>query len=167
MADAYSVANSIYTVPRGWTRFGLQMDEGFASGKNIFQTWYTTFYGTSREKLESIFHNRFIPFPGDELLHNEQFTIHLPDKKYIYTSPSIHYASLKHVCPTHTVKIDEQLYDVQVVLECKQNPEGVEKQRGYKYGVCKIIADAEIEWKTDLRASVVPYGLLIRARKHR
>lgn len=161
------MANSDYTVPRGWTRFGLQMDEGFAKGERIFQRWYTAFYGTSKDKLEPSIHNRFIPFPGDHLLHDQEFTTHLSDKKHIYTSPSIYYASLKHVCPIHTTKIDDQLYDVQVVLECKQNPQKVIKQRGYKRGVCKIISDDEIEWKTDLRASVVPYGLLIRARKHR
>jgi hypothetical protein len=65
--DFYIVANSIYTVPRGWTRFGLQIDEIFVESRNLFRTWCTTFYGTSNNKLESILRNRFIPFPGDIL----------------------------------------------------------------------------------------------------
>ncbi|CAF1502431.1 unnamed protein product, partial [Rotaria sordida] len=111
-------------------------------------------------------HNRFIPFPGDRLLSGEIFSTHLPDKHHVYTSPSIHYASLKHVCPTDTIKINNEWYDVQIVLECKQNPKGIIKQQGYRRNVCSIISDNEIEWKTDQRSSIIPYGLLIRAKKH-
>ncbi len=114
-----------------------------------------------------ILQERFIPFPGDSLLSGGTFTTHLPDKHHVYTSPSIHYASLRHVCPTRTTKINSQWYNVQVVLECKQNPTRIIKQRGYRSDVCRIIPDDEIEWKTNQRSSIVPYGLLIRARKHR
>ncbi len=165
--DHFTVANSIYTAPRGWVRFGLQIDEAFADDKHIFKQWYTTFYGTSRDKLELILRQRFIPFPGDTLLSGEIFTTHLPDKDHVYTSPSIYYASFRHVCPTHTAKINDRWYDVQVVLECKQNPKGIIKQRGYRPNVCRIIPNDEIEWKTNQRSSVVPYGLLIRAQEHR
>ncbi|CAF1509456.1 unnamed protein product [Rotaria sordida] len=164
--DSYRVANSIYTVPRGWTRFGLQVDEKFVESRNMFRNWCTTFYGTSKNKLESVLHNRFIPFPGDRFLSGEIFSTHLPDKHHVYTSPSIHYASLKHVCPTGTTKLNNEWYDVQIILECKQNPEGIIKQQGCRRNVCPIISDNEIEWKTDQRSSIIPYGLLIRAKKH-
>lgn len=165
--DIFSKAGSTYTAPRGWVRFGLQVDQAFADSKQIFRRWYTTFYGTSKDKLETILRNRFIPFPGDTLLSGETFTTHLPDKEHVYTSPSIYYASLRHICPKDRTEINHEWYDVQVVLECKQNPEGIEKQRGYRPGVCRIISDDEIEWKTQLRSSVVPYALLIRAKKRR
>ncbi|CAF3445288.1 unnamed protein product, partial [Rotaria sp. Silwood2] len=164
--DYFTVANSNYTVPRGWTRFGLQIDQTFAESKQIFKKWCTSFYGTSKYKLESIINNRFIPFPGDRLLSGEIFATHLSDKQHVYTSPSINYASLTHVCPIDTTKINNEWYDVQIVLECKQNPQKIVKQQGYRRNVCRIISDNEIEWKTDQRSSIIPYGLLIRARKH-
>ena len=164
--DSLTLAGSTYTIPRGWVRYGLQVDQAFTRGKHIFAQWYTTFYGTSKDKLESILHNRSIPFPGDQLLSGEIFARHLPDKKHVYTSPSIHYASFRHVCPTDTTKINNEWYDFQVVLECKQNPEGITKQPGYQSNVCRIIPANEIEWKTNRRATVTPIGLLIRARKH-
>ncbi|CAF1127922.1 unnamed protein product [Adineta steineri] len=166
-ADYFTVAGSIYTVPRHWTRFGLQIDQTFAESKQIFKQWYTTFYGTSKDKLESIINNRFVPMPGDHLLSNEIFTTHLSDKHHVYTSPSIKYACLKHVCPIDILNIHSEWYDVQIVLECKQNPEGIVKQHGYRQNVCNIIPDNEIEWKTDRRASIIPYGLLIHVQKHR
>ena len=165
-ADRFTVAGSIYTVQRGWVRYGLQVDAASAAAKHIFKQWYTTFYGTSKDKLEQILRNRSIPFPGDQLLSGEIFTTHLCDKEHVYTSPSIHYASLPHVCPTDTTKINNEWYDFQVVLECKQNPEGITKQLGYQPNVCRIIPENEIEWKTNRRATVTPIGLLIRARKH-
>ena len=165
--DRFTVANSIYTAPKGWVRFGLQVNKSFADSKQIFTQWCTSFYGTSKLNLEPILKNRFIPFPKDQLLTGETLHIRLSDRDHVYTSPSIHYASLSHVCPTDITKIDNNWYDVQVVLECKQNPQGTIKQQGCRRGVCSIIADNEIEWKTSNRSSVVPYGLLIRARKHR
>jgi hypothetical protein len=142
------------------------MDQTLIRDKKIFQRWHTTFYGTSKDKLEPIINNRFIPFPGDQLLSGKTFTTDLSDKKHVYTSPSINYACLEHVCPIDTVNIDNEWYDIQVVLECKQNPAGNVKQRGCRRDVCRIIPDNEIEWKTDQRSSIVPYGLLIRPRKH-
>ncbi|UJR07839.1 hypothetical protein I4U23_012122 [Adineta vaga] len=165
--DRFTVAKSDYTVPRGWTRFGLRIDQTFADDNTIFKQWYTSFYGTSKNKIESIVGNRFIPKPGDHLLSGDTFTTHLSDKEHIYTSPSIHYASLKHICRIDTVNMNNEWYDVNVILECKQNPDGIVKQRGYVKNVCQIISDQEIEWKTKRRSSVVPYGLLIRVRKHR
>jgi hypothetical protein len=165
--DFIRISNSIYTIPRGWLRFGLHVDQAFASAEHIFKQWHTTFYGTSKDKLEWILRNRFIPLPGDALLSGEIFTTHLPDKHHVYTSPSIHYASLSHLSPNHTTKINNEWYDVQVVLECKQNPMEIIKQCGCRRDVCRIIPNDKIEWKTNQRSSVVPYGLLIRTRKHR
>ncbi|CAF1058841.1 unnamed protein product [Adineta ricciae] len=165
--DRFTVAQSIYTVPRGWTRFGLRVDSTVIANRNLFKRWYTAFYGTSSDKVELVMRNLYVPMPGDKLLSGETFSTHLPDKTHVYTSPSIHYASLRHICPTDVVKMNNEWYDVQIVLECKQNPEGIIKQAGYKKNVCQIIPDDQIEWKTDRRASIVPYGLLIRSRKHR
>ena len=165
--DHFTVAGSNYTIPQGWVRYGLQVDAAPAAAKDIFKQWYTTFYGTSKDKLESILRNRSIPFPGDKLLSGEIFTTHLCDKEHVYTSPSIHYASLPHVCPTDTTKINNEWYDFQVVLECKQNPAGITKQNGHRRTVCSVISENEIEWKTNRRVSIMYYGLLICARKHR
>ncbi|CAF1091246.1 unnamed protein product [Adineta ricciae] len=165
--DRFTVAQSIYTVPRGWTRFGLRVDDTVIANRKLFKQWYTAFYGTSRDNVESIMRNLYVPMHGDKLLSGETFSTHLPDKTHVYTSPSIHYASLRHICPTDVVKMNNEWYDVQIVLECKQNPEGIIKKAGREKNVCQIIPDDQIEWMTSRRSSIVPYGLLIRSRKHR
>ncbi|CAF3322803.1 unnamed protein product, partial [Rotaria sp. Silwood2] len=91
-----TVAGSDFTVPIGWSLFAIHVDKGFATNNKIFRNWYTTFYGTSHDKLDDIIHNRFIPFPGDDLLSGKKFVVNLPDQRHIYTSPSINYASLEH-----------------------------------------------------------------------
>ena len=83
---------------------------------------------------------------------------------HITSSPSINYASLQHLCPIDTVVINGAWYDVQIVLECKQNPVGIVKERVLIQNICKIIPDNEMVWKTNQRASLLPYGLLIRAK---
>ncbi|CAF2959619.1 unnamed protein product [Rotaria sp. Silwood2] len=159
------VVNPKYTVPIDWVSFGIQVDKAFASNNQIFKKWYTTFYGTSKDKLNDIIHNRFIPFPGDDLLSGRKFTLNLPDQHHIYTSPSINYSSLDHVSPADKVDINNQWYDFQVVLQCKQNPAYIEKKSSGKPNVCNLLPDAKIQWKTDQRSSVVPCSLLIRATK--
>ncbi|CAF3479177.1 unnamed protein product [Rotaria socialis] len=165
--SVFTTAGSQYTVPRGWTNFGLQIDEAAFNSNRIFSKWFTTFYGTSRDDVESIIRNRFIPFSGDNLLDGSVFTRHIYDKRYILSSPSINYASLERFCPIDTVLIEHKWYDIKIVLACKQYPLGLLKQRGFKSNVCRIIPDDEIEWKTDQRATTIPYSILIRVQGHR
>ncbi|CAF1587751.1 unnamed protein product [Rotaria magnacalcarata] len=165
--SVFTTAGSQYTVPRGWTNFGLQIDVAAFNSNRIFSKWFTTFYGTSRDDVELIIRNRFIPFSGDNLLGGSVFTRHISDKAYILSSPSINYASLERFCPTDTVLIDHKWYDMKIVLACKQYPLGLVKQRGFKNNVCRIIPEHEIEWKTDQRAATIPYGVLIRVQDHR
>ena len=158
-------AGSEYTIPRGWTSFGIKLDKTFIDSNNVLTTWYTTFYGTSKDKLGEILHNRFIPFPGDELLSGKKFVVNLPDQQHIYTSPSINFASLPHVCGHEQRNINGNTYKFQVVLQCKQNPAGIQKLPSGKPNACGILPDNDIKWITDQRSSVVPCSLLIRAEK--
>ncbi|CAM4793675.1 unnamed protein product [Rotaria magnacalcarata] len=163
--NVLTTANSKFTVPRGWVSFGIQLDKAFASDNGIFKNWYTTFYGTSKDKLSEIIRNRFIPFPGDDLLSGEKFILNLSDQNHVYTSPSINYASLSHVCPVDRMNINNNFYDFQVVLRCKQNPADVQKFASGKPNACELLPNDNIQWKTDQRSSVLPISLLIRATK--
>ena len=163
--EVWSVAGSKYAAPLKWTRFGLHIDSTFASDHDIFRQWHTSYYATSVAKLPSIIGNRFIPFSGDELLHGDLFNTNVPNSRYVYTSPSVHYACRQHSCPSYRVRYEGELYDVQVMLQCKQNPDGVQKRKGTVAHRCTLIPDDEIDWQTDLRSSVLPYALLIRATK--
>ncbi|CAF4635875.1 unnamed protein product [Rotaria sp. Silwood1] len=100
----YPVGKPKFTVPIGWVSFGIQVDKAFVSNNQIFKKWYTTFYGTSKDKLDDIIHNRFIPFPGDDLLSGKKFVLNLSDQHHIYTSPSINYASLDHAVTVVTIQ---------------------------------------------------------------
>lgn len=163
--NVLTVAGSEFTVPRGWASFAIHVDKGFATNNKIFTDWFTTFYGTSHDKLEDIIHNRFVPFPGDDLLTGKKFILNLSDQHHIYTSPSINQASLKHIAPIHKMTINNVSYDFQVVLQCKQNPTFIKKFGSNKSNVCPHISSTTIQWKTDQRSSVVPISLLIRAKK--
>lgn len=154
-------AGAIYVAPLKWTRFGLRLDQTFVDENEIFKTWHTTYYATSKGKLSGIIDNRFIPFSGDILLKGEVFETKVLNPLFVYTSPSIDYASLQHTCPVDLFEIDNVWYNVKVMLQCKQNPKGSQKGRGTRKPECTLIPHDEIDWKTDLRSSVVPFGLLI------
>jgi hypothetical protein len=153
------------TIPYGWARFRIETDQAHSMGRNIFQSWATSYYGTCEEKLEQILRNRFIPLPGDKLLDGRIFSDHSLDEQHCFTSPSINYASNCQRSPMKQfTSANGTVYNVQVVLQCKQKPGTFIIQRGQP-GLCNIILANEIEWKTNQRATLTPTGLMIRMVK--
>jgi hypothetical protein len=154
-----------YTIPYGWVRFRIKTEQVHIQEKHIFQQWATTYYGIWEENLERILRNRFIPFPGDELLDRIKFKDHSRDGQHCFTSPSINYTSDWQRSPTKRFTLlDGTVYNVQMTLQCKQKPDTFIVQPG-RPGLCNIISADEIEWKSNQRATIIPIGLMIRMTK--
>jgi hypothetical protein len=120
--------------------------------------------------LSILSHHQFY-LPGDMLMDGTVLGIrsgHIPGKKYIYTSPTIAYSSLpaySHTYTFHSRKTRKD-YHVQLVLQCRQNP-GTFHVQAETVGsgdqrICPYIPNNIIEHYTEIRSSIVAYGLLIR-----
>ncbi|CAF0943585.1 unnamed protein product [Rotaria sordida] len=156
-----------YTIPRGWVRVRIQTDRAQSQQKKIFQRWATSYYGTCEKKLEQILRNRFIPLPGDLLNDGEIFSDHSGYEQQWLTSPSINYASDLRYSPIKTFILPDrrgEIYTVQVVLQYKQKPGTFSIHPG-RPGLCDIIPADEIEWMSNQRSTLIPYGLMIRMSK--
>lgn len=133
-----------------------------------------TFHGTSRAAAISIITNRQFCLPGDKLLDGTVLRIpkeHIPDQLFIFTSPTIAYSSSPVYSPSYSFcsSYDDKTYEAQIVLQCRQKPNSFRVQ-GETIGlgerqVCPFISNETMEYFTDIRSSLVAYGLLIRVRE--
>ena len=139
-----------------WVRFGLLIHEAHERLCKVSQTWKTSYYGTSPHLLSSILTNRFVPFDGDQVTPHSTFNSGHPKSNDCVTSPSLTHASQARFSKRVRHRgIDGKNYDVQVVLQCKQKPDAF-----------NVEGDASsfdsIEWKTSVRSSLIPFGLLLK-----
>jgi hypothetical protein len=119
----------------------------------------------------SILSHHLFYLPGDKLMDGTVLGIrdgHIPGKKHIYTSPSIAYSSLPAYSPRYAFHstMTGKGYHVQLVLQCRQNPGTFHVQAetvgSGKQRICPYIPNNVIEHYTEIRSSIVAYGLLIR-----
>jgi hypothetical protein len=160
-----------YVIPRGWMRLGLHVDKALAEQHDIWNDWIVTFHGTTEIAAQSILSHRQFCLPGDRLIDGTVLGIrpgHIPDKKYIYTSPTIAYSSLPVYSPTNSFRSSKfkRVYDVQIVFQCRQKPKTFTIQ-GETIGadsnrICRYVPNNKVEYYTDIRPSIVAYGLLVR-----
>ncbi|CAF1209137.1 unnamed protein product [Rotaria magnacalcarata] len=168
--DTLTEAGSLYVIPRGWCRFGLQVDKVRADVDHIWRNWIVTYHGTSAVAAQSIVAHRQFLIPGDKRIDGEKIAIrpgHIDEKFHIYTSPTIAYSGHEIYCPSKRFQsnITNKYYNARIVLQCRQMPGTFQVQRetigaGNKR-ICPIIPNSQVEIFTTVRASVVPYGLLI------
>jgi hypothetical protein len=161
---------SKYVIPRGWVRFGLNVDDALAEAENIWNKWIVSYHGTSSVAAKSIIEHHQFLLPGDQCIGGHVIGIregHIPNKFEVYTSPTIAYSSLNVYCPINPFRsASGQSYRAQIVLQCRQQPGTYKVQAetvaaGSKR-LCPIIPNSEVEYFTEVRSSIVPYGLLIR-----
>jgi hypothetical protein len=95
-------------------------------------------------------------------------------QKAFFTSPTIRYAAQNHYATPleFTSRIDKCVYTAKIVLRCRQMPDsfivqGETLNNAHTNGsdFCDLIADEQIEWKTDKRGTVVFDGLCVRLKK--
>jgi hypothetical protein len=161
---------SKYVIPRGWVRFGLHVDDAQAEAENIWKKWVVSCHGTNPQAAKSIIEHHQFLLPGDQCIGGSVITIgkgHIPNKFQVYTSPTIAYSGddiYSSSIPFHSAT--GQSYKAKVVLQCRQQP-GTYKIQAETIGagsrrLCPIIPNSEVEYFTEVRSSIVPYGLIIR-----
>jgi hypothetical protein len=163
--DSYLIANSPYVIPRGWVRFGLYVDSVKAQVENIWETWHNTYHGTDSQcALSVISHGQFL-LSGDTCESGRQLNGRCP---YLYTSPTIKYSSRRaYAKPENFVALNGKHFTAQIVLQCKQKPgtykvQGATGRARFEEKLCDVIPNDQIEFYTEIRASVVPYGVTVR-----
>lgn len=154
----------IYELPIGWYRFGIKIREEYINNKIEMSNWHIGYHGTSKNVVKSIIEHRRIMFPGDTLNDGTKLEIkhgqcHTEGFKgpVIYVTPSINYAKLYAPCSDFNGR------NVRFVFQCRIKP-GTYKKRGKSYltqTISENFSNLEIEWLTDDRKAVVPFGLLI------
>ncbi|CAF1016318.1 unnamed protein product [Adineta ricciae] len=177
LADTLTVAGYTYVIPRGWTRFAVAVDESFFNHHNVWDTWLNCYHGTSIDSAKSCVEHRQLLLPDDVTMHGKKIGIredHIPEERFVFTTPSISYAALDCYAYTHSFRspYDLKLYSIKVVLQCKQKADSIivqpETVCATKQGrrLCPHIPNEELEWKTKHRSSVMIYGLLLEIKQN-
>ena len=173
--DTYTVGGNTYVIPRGWTRFGVHVDEPFAKHHNVWKTWVNCYHGTSIKNAISIVEHRQLLLPRDMTMDGKKLQIregHIPGEYYFFTTPTILYAALD--CYTHTYDFrsrkNKKNYKIKVALQCKQKPDSFIVQaetvgaRQRQQRICPYVDNDRMEWKTQQRSAIMPYGLMLQVK---
>jgi hypothetical protein len=169
--DFFVEGGAKYVIPRGWVRFGLYIDDAQAEAENIWNNWVVSYHGTSPEAVKSIIEHHQFLLPGDQCIDGTVIRIregHIPKKFQVYTSPTIAYSGHDIYCTSipFRSKLTGKSYEAKVVLQCRQRPGTFKIQAetidAGNRRLCPIIPNSEVEYFTEVRSSIIPYGLLIR-----
>lgn len=155
-----------YALPIGWYRFGIKIRDEYINNRIEMSNWHVGYHGTNVNVVKSIVEHKRIMFPGDtlndgtvlQIKHNQCYGNEFKSS-VIYLSPTIIYSKEYSYGTKFSGK------DVKVVFQCRIKP-GTYKKRPETLGFgTKIIdpnfSNSEVEWVTDNRTAVVPFGLLI------
>lgn len=153
-----------YELPIGWYRFGIKIRDEYINNKIQMSNWHIGYHGTNKNVVKSIIEHKRIMFPGDVLNdgtklavnHGQCFANEFKDT-VIYVSPSINYAKM------YSNNTDYKGKKIKTVFQCRIKP-GTYKKKGktqYKAPISPNFDNSELEWITDDRKAVVPFGLLI------
>lgn len=159
-----------YVLPTNWYRFGIKIRKEYLERKVYIYDWNVAYHGTKVENVKSIISHHRIMFPGDKLddgtilpiAHNNCFKQYF-NGPIIYVSPSIKYASQELYSKTYNFNGKK----VKVAFQCRIKPGSFKKFRETLGFIQKeVVVDenfpnTELEWATDDKNAVVPYGLLI------
>ena len=175
LPDTYATGGHTYVIARSWTRFGVYVDEPFAAHHHVWKSWANCYHGTSIGNAKSIVEHRQLLLPRDMTLDGKKLQIregHIPGEYFFFTTPTIRYAALDCYAHTYDFKSPKtnKRYKVKVALQCKQKPDSFIIQpetvgaRKRKQQICPHISNDEMEWKTQHRSSIMPYGLMLQIK---
>ncbi|KAF8817715.1 hypothetical protein IE077_000640, partial [Cardiosporidium cionae] len=78
---------SIASLPFGWSRYALHVDEDIS---DLISSWHVSYHGTTLESLRMIVKDGCLKVPDNREVFVREG--HIPDLFYIFTSPSVIYA---------------------------------------------------------------------------
>jgi hypothetical protein len=160
-----------YVLPTNWFRFGIEIRNEYLEKQASVKEWNVAYHGTKVENVYSIIRHHRILFPGDKkddgtiipICHGSCFAHHF-NGPVIYLSPSIKYASQD----LYSKPYNFQGHTVKVAFQCRVRPGSFKKFRETLEMTEREIecdeefSNSQLEWVTDDKTAVVPYGLLIK-----
>lgn len=123
------------------------------------------YHGTDPNSALSIISHRQFLLSGDTCNNSQQLNSKCP---YRYTSPTIKYSSRDaYARPQDVFDSNGERFTAKIVLQCKQKPGtyGIHGATGRAKCVaklCDVIPNDRIEYYTNIRALVIPYGVMVR-----
>jgi hypothetical protein len=183
-----------YSLPIGFTRFGLSIQKGFAAANDVFNKWHVSYHGTVADSIEPIFKGGLaLVRPGDVALggtlmgarsghilrpfkrlnlYTDQQEMFDPNQ--IFTSPSSRYASHPAYAPLfivdHPDKPGKQV-GMRFLFQCRQRPGSysIGQETVGASSLCKVLdmhfKNTELEWYTKESHAVLLTGLLVQVRE--
>lgn len=163
-----------YEPPVGWYSMALYYPD--VGERAIDEHWCFCYHGTQARFVSSIIKNRLV-VPGNRTEDGKYVKIqpgHIPNKNYIYTSPSIYYSShYIYAWPTtwqYTNDFGEtKTFYVRTVFQVRQKPGTFSIQRNTVGDSCwdgsvlfdENFGNEELEWESSDQNTIVPKALLI------
>ena len=95
-ADYLEIAGEKYVIPRGWTRFALEVNPVFAKINDIWDAWNIAFHGCRPKNVLSILKHRSLLIPNDILSNGDKLGVCASrdrNQKNYFLSPSIGYSA--------------------------------------------------------------------------
>lgn len=130
----------------GWSRYPLKISK--LEEENI-KNWDLSYHGTTCEAIKSILKDKRLVIPNNKTVYIRKG--HIPDQYFIFTSPSLLYASFGLYSAPFKIKGSQKWW--QIVVEIVQKPNSYIKEwetsglGDYKFD--KFIGNDELEWKSD------------------
>ena len=157
-----------YVLPRGWYRYGIKIRKEYVGNQHKVCDWHVAYHGASTEVVKSIVEHKRIMFPGDKLnngttlqvKHGQCFAEQFGGRPVVYLSPSIKYSSDDVYAKPKYFKGKT----IKTVIQCRIKPGSYRKNKetlGGRSNDNENFSSNELEWVTDDKTAVVPYGFLI------
>ena len=154
-----------YVLPTGFYRYGIKIRDEYIQNKIKVYNWNVAYHGTKVGLVKSIVEHRRIMFPGDTLNNGTKLPVRNGNycgdgKPSIYLTPSIKYAC----CNFYSVPEYFSGRKVKVIIQCRVKPGSFKKFKETIRAnniIDEHFPNEELEWVTQDREAVVPYGLLI------
>lgn len=175
MKDTYEKGGELYVIPRGYTRFGVKVDDAFAEHHGMWDTWTNCYHGTSIISAKSIIEHRQLLLPGETTMKGAKIVMpagHIVGEQFFFTTPTIKYAEHPAYASQYEFKSPstKKYYNIRVVLQCKQKPGSYTVQAETvglgRNRICPFIPNDKMEWKTAHRSSIWPYAILLQIQQH-
>ncbi|OII78026.1 hypothetical protein cand_036740 [Cryptosporidium andersoni] len=153
------IYSEIASLPLGWSRYPLNssFDEEI-----LTKDWNLSYHGTTFEAIPSIIKDRRLRIPNNKTVHIRQG--HIPNQFFIFTSPSLIYASFGLYSAPFQLLGDSRWW--QVAIELLQEPRTYVKEWETSgigsYVFDRHVGNDELEWKSSSEGSNLVRALLVR-----
>ncbi|TRY51669.1 Uncharacterized protein CTYZ_00003256 [Cryptosporidium tyzzeri] len=143
----------------GWSRYPLKISK--FEEENV-KNWDLSYHGTTHKAIKSILKDKRLVIPNNKTVHIRKG--HIPNQYFIFTSPSLLYASFGLYSAPFKIKESKKWW--QIVVEIVQKPNSYVKEWETSglgnYEFDKYIGNYELEWKSDQEMGNLIKAVLVR-----